>query len=103
MNWDGRAIGAWSGLSGVAHHRRAADRRLPDLGRSWRWIFYINVPIAAAVVAPGARHVPESCDRSVTGKIDYAGALAAVVFLILQRHFVIRRCGGRGRGTATAR
>src|SRR6185369_17083269 len=33
------------------------------------------------VVALAMRHVPESRDPSATGKIDYAGALAAVVFL----------------------
>jgi hypothetical protein len=33
------------------------------------------------VVALGARRLPESRDPTVTGKIDYAGALAAVVFL----------------------
>ena len=76
-----RAIGAWSGLGGVA---TAAG---PLLGgylisaASWRWIFFINIPIAAAVVALGARHVPESRDPGATGKIDYAGAVAAVVFL----------------------
>jgi MFS family permease len=48
---------------------------------SWRWIFFINVPIAAAVVVLGLRHLPESRDPSVTGKIDYLGALAAVAFL----------------------
>ena len=76
-----RAIGAWSGLGGVA---TAAG---PLLGgylisaASWRWIFFINIPIAAAVVALSARHVPESRDPDATGKIDYPGALAAVVFL----------------------
>jgi MFS family permease len=48
---------------------------------SWRWIFFINVPLAAAVVALGFRHIPESRDPDVTGAIDYAGAAAAVVFL----------------------
>jgi EmrB/QacA subfamily drug resistance transporter len=77
-----RAIGAWSGLGGVA---TAAG---PLLGgylisaASWRWIFFINVPIAAAVVALGTKHVPESRDPSITGKIDYVGALTGVVFLI---------------------
>jgi EmrB/QacA subfamily drug resistance transporter len=76
-----RAIGAWSGLGGVA---TAAG---PLLGgylisaASWRWIFFINIPIAVAVIALGAKHVPESRDPSATGKIDYVGALTGVVFL----------------------
>src|SRR5262249_59518173 len=49
-----RAIGAWSGLSGVA---TAAG---PLIGgylisvASWRWIFFINVPVAIVVVAMAA-------------------------------------------------
>jgi EmrB/QacA subfamily drug resistance transporter len=77
----GRAIGAWSGLSGVAVAAGPLIGGYLISAASWRWIFFINVPIAAAVVALGARHVPESRDLAVTGKIDYAGALAAVVFL----------------------
>ncbi|HEY1699901.1 MAG TPA: MFS transporter [Trebonia sp.] len=76
----GRAIGAWSGLGGVT---TAAG---PLLGgylisaASWRWIFFINLPIAAAVVL-FARHVPESRSPSVTGSVDLPGAGACVVFL----------------------
>ena len=49
---------------------------------SWRWIFFINLPITVAVVVLGARHVPESVDPAASGKLDSAGALAAVVFLV---------------------
>ncbi len=55
-----RAIGAWSGLSGMA---TAVG---PFLGGwlvqavSWRLIFAINLPLAAVTVAVGVRHVPES-------------------------------------------
>src|SRR5438094_7767006 len=76
-----RAIGAWSGLSGVAIAAGPLIGGYLISAASWRWIFFINVPIATVVVALGARHIPESRDRSVTGRIDYAGALAAVVFL----------------------
>jgi EmrB/QacA subfamily drug resistance transporter len=76
-----RAIGAWSGLSGVAIATGPLIGGYLITAASWRWIFFINIPIAAAVVALGARHVPESRDPSATGRIDYAGALAAVVFL----------------------
>src|SRR6266567_2998864 len=76
-----RAIGAWSGMSGVAVAAGPLIGGYLISAASWRWIFFINVPIAAAVVALGARHIPESRDPSMTGKLDYAGALAAVVFL----------------------
>jgi EmrB/QacA subfamily drug resistance transporter len=76
-----RAIGAWSGLSGVAVAAGPLVGGYLISAASWRWIFFINVPIAAAVVVLGLRHLPESRDPSVTGKIDYLGALAAVAFL----------------------
>jgi EmrB/QacA subfamily drug resistance transporter len=76
-----RAIGAWSGLSGLA---AAAG---PLLGGyliavgSWRWVFYINVPVAITVVLVTSRHVPESSDPNSKGKVDKLGAAAAVAFL----------------------
>ena len=63
-----RAIGAWSGLGGLA---AAAG---PILGgylvtaASWRWIFFINVPFAVFVLVVSARHVPESHDPSSTAE-----------------------------------
>jgi EmrB/QacA subfamily drug resistance transporter len=69
-----RAIGAWSGLSGVA----AAVG--PFVGgwlvdaASWRWIFLLNLPLAAVVVGVTARHVPESFDPRADRRIDWAGA-----------------------------
>src|SRR5215472_4081260 len=76
-----RAIGAWSGLSGVAVAAGPLVGGYLISAASWRWIFFINVPVAVAVVALAMRHVPESRDPGVTGAIDYLGALAAVVFL----------------------
>ncbi len=76
-----RAIGAWSGLGGVA----AAVG--PFLGgwivgaAGWRWIFLLNLPLAAAVVAVTARHVPESRDPTASGRFDVAGAVLAALAL----------------------
>jgi EmrB/QacA subfamily drug resistance transporter len=77
-----RAIGAWSGLGGVATAAGPLLGGYLITAASWRWIFFINLPIAALVIAMSARHVPESRDPGATGKIDYAGAVAGVVFLI---------------------
>ncbi len=76
-----RAVGAWSGLSGVA----AAIG--PLLGgwlvqtAGWRWVFLLNVPLAAAVVAVTMRHVPETRNTSVSGGFDVAGASLAALAL----------------------
>ncbi|HEX4126332.1 MAG TPA: DHA2 family efflux MFS transporter permease subunit [Acidimicrobiales bacterium] len=76
-----RAIGAWSGLSGVAAAAGPlVGGYLLAIG-SWRWIFFINLPIAAAVLVITARHVPESRDPTASGRVDTVGAALAVVFL----------------------
>ena len=58
----GAAIGAWSGLGGVA---TAAGPLLGGLlisavPHGWRLVFVINLPVAVAVLAIAARHVPET-------------------------------------------
>lgn len=73
----GRAVGAWSGLTGVA----AAVG--PMLGGwlvstvGWRWVFFINPPLAVVVVVLARRVVPESTAPGATGDFDLAGALLA--------------------------
>jgi EmrB/QacA subfamily drug resistance transporter len=76
-----QAVGAWSGLGGVA------SAVGPVLGGwlvqsvGWRWVFLLNLPLAAAVVAVTARHVPETKDPSVRGQFDIAGAVLAALAL----------------------
>jgi EmrB/QacA subfamily drug resistance transporter len=72
-----KAIGAWSGLGGVAVAIG------PFLGGyligavSWRLIFYINLPLALAVLLIAARHLPESRDPAAPRHLDLPGALLA--------------------------
>ncbi|MGH8883567.1 MAG: MFS transporter, partial [Stackebrandtia sp.] len=76
-----RAIGAWSGLGGVA---AAAG---PFLGGwlvdaiNWRWVFFINVPLVALAVAASLRWVPETRDTTATGRFDLLGSGLGAVFL----------------------
>jgi EmrB/QacA subfamily drug resistance transporter len=74
-----RAVGAWSGLAGIAGAVGPfLGGWLVDVG-SWRWIFLLNVPVVAVVLLITARHVPESRDLTSAGRFDVVGAgLAAV-------------------------
>jgi EmrB/QacA subfamily drug resistance transporter len=74
------AIGAWSGLSGVA------GAIGPFLGGwlvewNWRAVFLINLPLAVVVVWVALRHVPESRDPDAAPHLDWMGTLAVVVGL----------------------
>ena len=77
----GRAIGAWSGLGGVANAAGPLLGGYLISAASWRWIFLINVPLGAAVLAVSARHVPESVDPEAAGAVDPAGAVLAAAAL----------------------
>jgi EmrB/QacA subfamily drug resistance transporter len=75
-----KAVGSWSGLGGVA------GAIGPFVGGAlvdwtWRAVFWINVPVAAAVVLITLRHVPESRDPDAAGRIDLLGASLGVLGL----------------------
>lgn len=76
----GSAIGIWSGFSAITTGFG------PVLGgwliqhASWRWAFFINVPIAAAVIVISLWRIPES-RRSGVRTIDWPGALLVTLGL----------------------
>jgi EmrB/QacA subfamily drug resistance transporter len=89
-----RAIGAWSGLGGVA------TAFGPLLGGwligaiSWRAIFVINLPIGIFVAWAATEHVPESRDPMAAERIDYQGAILAALGLAGTTYALIEASGG---------
>jgi EmrB/QacA subfamily drug resistance transporter len=85
----GRAIGTWSAFTAIT----AAIG--PVLGgwlvqhASWRWVFFINVPLAAIVMAITLFRVPETT-RDGPSHLDWRGTLltmaglGAVVFALIE-------------------
>jgi EmrB/QacA subfamily drug resistance transporter len=76
-----KAIGAWSGLGGVATAIGPFIGGWLVQAGSWRLIFAINLPVAAAVLV-AARHVPETRDADETGRLDVVGALLVTLGLV---------------------
>jgi Major Facilitator Superfamily len=48
---------------------------------SWRWVFYLNVPLAVVVAWIAARHLPESRDPTAPARPDILGTVAVTVGL----------------------
>jgi EmrB/QacA subfamily drug resistance transporter len=76
----GPAIGTWSGFTAIT---TAVG---PVLGgwlvqhASWQWVFFINLPLAAAVIVISVWWIPES-HSAVAGRIDWVGAFLATLGL----------------------
>ncbi len=76
----GRAIGTWSGFTAIT------TALGPVLGgwliehASWRWIFYINLPLALGVIVISLWHVPESHGPAAK-RLDFMGALLVTIGL----------------------
>jgi EmrB/QacA subfamily drug resistance transporter len=76
----GQAIGTWSGFTAIT---TAVG---PVLGgwlvqhASWRWAFFINLPLATAVIGISFLAIPEN-RRTAVGRIDWIAALLATVGL----------------------
>ncbi len=76
----GKAIGTWSGFTAIT------SALGPLLGgwliehASWRWVFFINVPLAAITIGISLWHITESHD-AVRGNVDWLGGLAATLGL----------------------
>jgi drug resistance transporter, EmrB/QacA subfamily len=73
----GRAIGTWSGFTAISAGVG------PVLGGwlieniSWRWIFFINLPLAILVLIITWWRVPESRDENAGERMDITGAVTA--------------------------
>lgn len=75
------AVGAWSGLGGVAGAIGPfVGGGLVD-GPGWRWAFLINIPVAAIAIACARAAIPETREPHTGRTLDLTGALLAVVGL----------------------
>ncbi len=93
----GKAIGTWSGFSAMAGVVG------PVLGgslvqyASWRWIFFLNLPLAAVVLIIAAWRLPSTPGQQTTARLDWPGAALATGALGLITFSLIAAQGGGTR------
>jgi EmrB/QacA subfamily drug resistance transporter len=85
-----KALGIWSAVGGVgATAALLIGGPLTD-GLGWEWIFFINIPVALALLALGPRLLGESRGRvsertyDVGGAVTVTAALVALVYAVVE-------------------
>lgn len=77
----GRAIGTWSGFTAItAAIGPVLGGWLVENG-SWRWVFFINLPLALIVLWLTLWRVPESRNDKASRTLDWPGAVLATTGL----------------------
>ncbi|MDP9116131.1 MAG: MFS transporter [Actinomycetota bacterium] len=77
-----KALGLWGGVAGLGGTSGTVISGVLVNFASWRWIFFINLPVAALALLLVPRLVSESRMVSEGGRPDYAGALTGTAGLI---------------------
>ena len=77
----GRAIGTWSGFTTLTAAIGPVFGGWLVEHASWRWVFFLNLPIALAVIAITIWRLPESRHDNASQRIDWTGATLATLGL----------------------
>ena len=86
----GRAIGTWSGFSSLTTVVGPVLGGVLVQYASWRWVFFLNVPLAVVVLVVLFWRVPESRDLEASGSLDWWGTstvtlgLGALVYGLIE-------------------
>ncbi|MGD0699662.1 MAG: DHA2 family efflux MFS transporter permease subunit [Trebonia sp.] len=77
-----KAIGVWSGTIPLASAAGVLLGGLLSQGPGWRWVFFVNVPVSALVIAAAFRLLPGERHRRPLTSFDATGAILSVAGML---------------------
>jgi EmrB/QacA subfamily drug resistance transporter len=78
-----RAFAVWGAISGGAGAVGMIVGGVLTQSLSWRWIFFVNVPVGIAVLCLAGRFIPRGRDYVPVQRVDVAGCVAITSSLVL--------------------
>ena len=97
-----RALGIYGAVTGISASAGVIASGLLTAGPGWRWVFFINVPVGAVLIAMAAIFLAaDARDRRRSDHFDIAGAVTVTAGLLLLVYALNRGAeSGWGSGTA---
>jgi EmrB/QacA subfamily drug resistance transporter len=85
-----KALGAWGAMTGISSAAGVFLGGLLAGGPGWRWIFFVNLPVCAAVIPAALRLVNNEDDRAPSEAFDTPGAILVTAAMLLLVFTLVR-------------
>lgn len=95
----GKAIGTWSGFSSITTAMGPVMGGWLADHLSWRWVFFINVPLGLLTIFFTRQYVPEQCHETGREPLDFPGVIistigfAAIIFGLIESNYLVSAFG----------
>ena len=85
-----KALGAWGAVAGLGSAAGVFLGGVITDGLSWRWVFFVNLPICVFDIYAASRLVPGERRRSRPANFDALGALLVTAGMLLLTYAVVK-------------